>query len=77
MAAADENYVVDVLFRRERLVLEVDGWETHGGRPAFESDRRRRNHLAMAGYRVLNFTWRQLIDDPDWVISCIRTALGW
>jgi hypothetical protein len=24
---------------------------------------------------VLNFTWRQLQDDPDWVIRCIRTAV--
>ena len=76
VAAGGDNYVVDVLFRRERLVLEVDGWETHGGRQSFESDRRRRNHLVLAGYRVLNFTWRQLVDEPDWVISCIRTALA-
>jgi len=29
----------------------------------------------LAGYRVLNLTWRQLVDDPDWVLDCVRTAL--
>jgi very-short-patch-repair endonuclease len=70
------DYYVDILFRRERLVLEVDGWEAHGTRQAFEDDRKRRNRLQLAGYTVLNFTWRQLIDEPDWVMACIREALG-
>jgi very-short-patch-repair endonuclease len=70
------GYCVDVLFRREALVVEIDGWESHGTRAAFETDRRRRNELVLAGYRVLNFTWRQLVDEPDWVIGCIRRALS-
>ena len=37
--------VVDVLFAAERVVLEVDGWAAHGGREAFENDRRRQNRL--------------------------------
>ena len=69
------GYYVDVLFRERRLVVEIDGWETHATRLAFEADRRRRNQLVLAGYAVLNFTYRQLVDDPDWVIGCIRTAL--
>lgn len=69
------GYRVDVLFRRLRLIVEIDGFQTHGGRQAFEDDRRRRNALVLAGYTVLNFTWRQLQDDPDWVISCIRSAI--
>lgn len=72
----DPGYVVDVLFEWERLVLEIDGWETHGTREAFESDRRRRNHLVLAGYRVLNFTWRQLVDQPEWILECVHSALG-
>lgn len=70
------GYDVDVLFRHERVVLEVDGWATHGGREAFEADRVRRNALVLAGYTVLNFTWRQLQDNPEWVLACVRSALG-
>jgi very-short-patch-repair endonuclease len=76
VSCGSAGYTVDVLFRRQRVVLEIDGWDSHGGRPAFEADRRRRNELVLAGYRVLNFTWRQLVDDPTWVLSCIRSALA-
>jgi very-short-patch-repair endonuclease len=69
------GYYVDILFKHRRVVLEIDGWEAHGTRLAFEEDRRRRNHLVLAGYLVLNFTYRQLVDKPDWVTDCIRAAL--
>lgn len=70
------DYYVDILFRSERLVLEIDGWEAHGTRQAFEDDRKRRNRLQLAGYVVLNFTWRQLLDEPNWLMGCVREALG-
>ncbi|GAB3914854.1 hypothetical protein GCM10011575_40660 [Microlunatus endophyticus] len=69
------GYFADVLFRRARLIVEFDGWEFHSDREAFENDRRRRNELVLAGYTVLNFTWRQVSDDPEWVIDCITRAL--
>jgi very-short-patch-repair endonuclease len=71
----DTDYFADVLFPQQRLVVEFDGWEFHNDREAFENDRRRRNDLVLAGYDVLNFTWRQLENDPDWVTGCIRTML--
>lgn len=75
-AGEGDGYYVDVLFDEVMLVLEVDGWETHGTRRAFEEDRRRRNALVLAGYRVLNVTWRQLTEDPAWVLRCVRDGLG-
>jgi very-short-patch-repair endonuclease len=71
------TYCVDVLFEAAMLVLEIDGWEVHGTRESFEADRRRRNELELAGYTVLNFTWRQLVDDPAWVIDCVLRGLGY
>jgi very-short-patch-repair endonuclease len=70
------GYCVDVLFPRHRVVLEIDGWATHGDRVSFERDRFRRNALVLAGYVVLNFTWRQLEDDPAWVVASVQHALG-
>lgn len=70
------GYYVDVLFERPRVILEIDGWEFHGGREPFEADRMRRNHLVLSGYTVLNFTWRQLTQDADGVLGCVREALG-
>ena len=67
---------VDVLFKKQKVVLEVDGYQFHSDHEAFERDRRRRNELVLAGYLVLNFTWQQITDDPDWVMGCVRRALG-
>lgn len=50
---------VDFLLGRH-LVIEVDGWETHRTREAFEEDRRRDAELARRGYTVLRFTTRQI-----------------
>ncbi len=66
----------DFLWRREGFVLETDGWQTHGTRQAFERDRARDALLLRAGYRVLRVTWRQLVNDPDWVAGTVRRALS-
>jgi hypothetical protein len=65
----------DFLWRRERLVAETDGWQTHGTRQAFERDRSRDQLLLRAHYRTVRFTWRQLTDDPGLVIETVRAAL--
>lgn len=67
---------VDVLFERERLVVEVDGYAAHRDRDSFERDRQRQNALVNAGYVVLRFTWRDLKSRPDEVAAEIRTALA-
>ncbi|MFT4296909.1 MAG: DUF559 domain-containing protein [Micropruina sp.] len=66
----------DVLFPDARVILEFDGYEVHGTRQAFESDRVRQNRLVLARYTVLRITWRRLQDDPDAVLAEIRAALA-
>jgi very-short-patch-repair endonuclease len=66
---------VDVLFRRERLVLEVDGFGAHGSQQ-FQSDRSRQNALVAAGYTVLRFTWWDLVDRPADVARQVRATLA-
>jgi REase_MTES_1575 len=67
--------VVDLLFERARLVVEIDGFRAHSGRESFERDRRRQNQLIRLGYRVLHFTWRDLTEHPDSVVAQIRSML--
>ncbi len=67
---------VDVLWPAQRLIVEVDGYEFHGSRPAFERDRSRDARLLAAGYRVLRVTWRQLAQEPEQVIAVIAAALA-
>lgn len=64
----------DVLFARERVVVEVDGF-AHHGRSAFQADRERQNRLVLAGYTVLRFTWSDLVEREAMVLAQIRAAL--
>ena len=70
------RYEVDFLWPEQRVVVELDGWEGHGHRLAFERDRARDAALQAAGYLVLRFTWRQLRDEPQLVARRIAEALG-
>src|SRR5207245_7975731 len=54
----------DLLFEAEGLVVEVDGWERHGTREAFEDDRARDRAMRRRGLRVLRFTWNDLANRP-------------
>jgi len=59
-----EGVEVDFLWRRQRLVVEVDGRATHLTRAAFERDRAKDAKLTLTGYRVVRFTYRQIERDP-------------
>ena len=70
-----EGFEVDALWRAERLIVELDGFEFHKARAAFERDRARDTELQLAGYRVLRITWRRLRDAPAAVANAIRALL--
>jgi hypothetical protein len=57
---------VDILFVAERVIVELDGWETHGTRPAFAADRDRRNALlAETGFPLYAMTYEQFHEEGD------------
>lgn len=64
---------VDFCFRSARLVVEVDGARWHQD---VQRDRRRDNALARLGWRVLRFTWADVVHDSARVVREIRAALG-
>ena len=45
----------------DRLVIEVDGFEYHSDPKDFEKDRHRDARLSARGYRVLRFSYRQVM----------------
>jgi hypothetical protein len=55
----------DFLWRRQRVLVETDGHKHHGTRLAFESDRRRDQRAAAAGFQTIRVTWRQLIAERE------------
>jgi very-short-patch-repair endonuclease len=67
---------VDFLWRRERVIVEVDGWQSHGTWAAFQRDRKRDANLENEGWRVIRITWRQLTMEPEAVLVTIATALA-
>lgn len=69
-------YEVDALWRRERVVVEIDGYAFHADRRAFERDRRRDAELQARGHRVLRFTWRRLQDEPEAVLVTLARTLA-
>jgi very-short-patch-repair endonuclease len=70
------GWPADFLWPEERLIVEVDGFQFHGHRAAFERDRRRDQTHAKAGYQVIRFTFRQLDEEPLTVVATIALALG-
>src|SRR3954471_12688768 len=71
----DPNTTPDFRWPNHRLIVELDGFETHGTRQAFERDRARDRRLLADGWRVARITQRQLDDDPDGVAAELTAIL--
>jgi very-short-patch-repair endonuclease len=69
-------YYLDIAFPGLRVAIEIDGLLHERNPAAFENDRRRQNDLILAGWTVLRFTWRMLVDEPDAVLATVRAALA-
>ncbi|MGZ8763581.1 MAG: type IV toxin-antitoxin system AbiEi family antitoxin domain-containing protein [Acidimicrobiia bacterium] len=51
-----KKYRVDLAYPAAMVAIEIDGWEWHHTRTAFDGDRARANDLVAAGWTVLRFT---------------------
>jgi very-short-patch-repair endonuclease len=69
------GYEVDVLWRGLGFAVEIDGYDGHSGRIAFERDRLKIATLKAHGVDVMPFTPRQLRDDPEGVVARLIRAL--
>lgn len=56
------GYEVDFAWPKQRVIVELDTFETHGTSLAFERDRRRDRALQAAGWMVLRATEAQLTE---------------
>jgi hypothetical protein len=70
-----EGFEVDCLWPEERVIVELDSYGFHRDPQTFESDRRRDVALQLAGYIVLRFTYRRVVDEPRSVIAELVAAL--
>jgi hypothetical protein len=69
------GFEVDATWPSRRLVVELDGFQFHRTRAAFERDRARDMDLKLAGYDVLRVTARRLEREPVAIARTIRMLL--
>jgi len=66
---------VDILIG-SRLVIEIDGRAYHSDPEQFEADRRRDARLSARGYRVLRFSFRQVMSSWTEVKASVLAAVA-
>ncbi|HSB88371.1 MAG TPA: DUF559 domain-containing protein, partial [Ilumatobacteraceae bacterium] len=70
------GYEVDFWFEGSNIVIECDGWESHGAdRDQFEFDRIRDADLLAQGFVTVRVTWRQMMRTPRAVAHRLETNL--
>ena len=69
------GFEVDFLWRRQKLIVETDGYRYHRGSVAFERDHARDNRLMALGYDVLRFTYWRVVNEPTEVVALVRKRL--
>jgi hypothetical protein len=75
MGARVAGYIVDALFPTERVIVELDSWEFHKGRIAFETDRERDAETLAHGYLTVRMTWERIHERPGLEARRLRTIL--
>ena len=67
---------VDAVWEVRKVAVQLDSFEFHRTRSAFEDDRARDAVLQLAGYRTLHVTDRWLANDPQEVLRVLRPLLA-
>lgn len=72
VTVAGTTYHPDLADPFRGVVLEADSFAWHGDRDALARDVVRYNALVAAGWRVLRFTWEQVMQSPSYVRAVLR-----
>jgi hypothetical protein len=73
---AEAGYELDAYWPDHRFAVELDVYETHGTREAFERDRLRQEDLKLAGIELIRVTGTRLEREPSRVIERIARLLA-
>ncbi len=72
-----EGWEVDFRILGTSLLVECDGWATHGlDRGQFQRDRDRDDDLAAAGWSIRRYTYRAITASPADTARRIRRAIA-
>lgn len=72
----DRTYEADLLWRRERVIVEIDTWQTHGHTTSFREDRRRDFVLQLAGWTTVRLLEADLTVNAAETATRLHTLLG-
>jgi very-short-patch-repair endonuclease len=67
---------VDLCYDDVRLVVEVDGHAPHSTRRQRQADAERAARLVAAGWRVVRFTYDDVVERPAHVVTTVAGLLG-
>lgn len=70
-----EGYELDAYWSDLRFAVELDLFETHGTRAAFERDRLRQEELKLLGIEMIRVTRPRFQLEPDGVIANLSALL--
>ncbi|HWC47822.1 MAG TPA: hypothetical protein VG448_02965 [Solirubrobacterales bacterium] len=69
------GFELDAYWPDLRFAVELDLFETHGSRAAFERDRQRQEELKLAGIEMIRITALRLKREPQAVLRNLATLL--
>jgi very-short-patch-repair endonuclease len=69
------QYLIDFLWREQRLIVETDSYLYHRGEVAFQDDRDRDLELRRLGYEVIRLSEKQVNEEPDRVATILAAIL--
>jgi len=69
-------YVPDFMWRRERLIVELDSPTFHGGPGAFQNDREKDLFFRDAGFDAMRLTRAHVVHEPAMVLVRVARALA-
>ncbi len=70
-----DGFELDAYWERERFVVELDIYETHGTHDAFERDRLRQDDLLLIGVEMIRVTGPRLRREPAATIDRVAAHL--
>jgi hypothetical protein len=70
------GWTVDALWREERVVVELDGYDNHSTRAQMERDRRKELDLRVTGFLVIRYTRAQVLHQPELVAADLLARLA-
>jgi len=71
-----EGHEVDACWPAHRVAVELDGWQRHKDRVAFQHDRTKGNLITQAGWRLFRYTHDDVVRRPAETAAALGAFLA-